>query len=166
VLARVFRGKFVAALRQAFADGQLGFYGDLKLLAEAKAFASFLRPLFRQDWVVYCKPPFGGPEHVLRYLGLHPPRGDLQSSLGRPGGPPSHLSLERLRTRQPAAPDDSDGRGVLAPLPAPRASPRLRSHSPLRLSGPPTAHGSLAPLLPASGTTNRLARHPRTAARG
>jgi len=50
VLRRVFRGKFVAALKRAFADGQLGFYGDLKLLAEAKAFASFLRPLFRQDW--------------------------------------------------------------------------------------------------------------------
>jgi hypothetical protein len=71
VLSRVFRGKFVAALRQAFDDGQLGFYGDLKLLAEAKAFSSFLRPLFRQDWVVYCKPPFGGPEHVLRYLGRY-----------------------------------------------------------------------------------------------
>src|SRR3989475_12681495 len=71
VLRRVFRGKFVAALRQAFADGQLGFYGDLKLLAKAKAFASFLRPLFRKDWVVYCKPPFGGPEHVLQYLGRY-----------------------------------------------------------------------------------------------
>jgi hypothetical protein len=71
VLSRVFRGKFVAALRQAFDDGQLAFYGELKLLAEAKAFASFLRPLFRQDWVVYCKPPFGGPEHVLRYLGRY-----------------------------------------------------------------------------------------------
>jgi hypothetical protein len=71
VLRRVFRGKFVAALKRAFADGQLGFYGDLQLLAEAKAFASFLRPLFRHDWVVYCKPPFGGPEHVLRYLGRY-----------------------------------------------------------------------------------------------
>ena len=71
VLGRVFRGKFVAALKRAFDDGQLGFYGDLKLLAEGKAFASFLRPLFRQDWVVYCKPPFDGPEHVLRYLGRY-----------------------------------------------------------------------------------------------
>src|SRR5271169_1128649 len=71
VLGRVFRGKFVAALKRAFADGQLDFYGDRKLLGDAKAFASFLRPLFRQDWVVYCKPPFGGPEHVLRYLGAY-----------------------------------------------------------------------------------------------
>ena len=71
VLARVFRGKFVAALKRAFANGQLGFHGDLKLLAEAKAFSSFLRPLFGRNWVVYCKPPFGGPEHVLRYLGRY-----------------------------------------------------------------------------------------------
>jgi predicted Zn-ribbon and HTH transcriptional regulator len=71
VLRKVFRGKFVAALQQAFADGRLGFYGNLKLLAERKAFASFLRPLFRHHWVVYCKPPFGGPEQVLRYLGRY-----------------------------------------------------------------------------------------------
>jgi hypothetical protein len=43
VLRRVFRGKFVAALKGAFNNGQLGFYGELKLLGEAKAFASFLR---------------------------------------------------------------------------------------------------------------------------
>jgi hypothetical protein len=69
VLGRVFRGKFVAALRRAFADGQLGFHGDLKPRAQSNAFSSFLRPRFGQDWVVYCKPPFGGPEHVLHYLG-------------------------------------------------------------------------------------------------
>jgi len=71
VLSRVFRGKFIAGLRRAFADGQLGFYGDLKLLAKAKAFSSFLRQLFHHDWVVYCKPPFGGPQHVLHYLGRY-----------------------------------------------------------------------------------------------
>ena len=59
------------ALKRAFADGQLGFYGDLKLLAEAKAFSSFLRPSSaRTGWSI-CKPPFGGPEHVLRYLGRY-----------------------------------------------------------------------------------------------
>jgi len=71
VLSRVFRGKFIAGLRRAFAKGQLGFYGDLKLLAKAKAFSSFLRQLFHHDWVVYCKPPFGGPQHVLHYLGRY-----------------------------------------------------------------------------------------------
>jgi hypothetical protein len=71
VLRRVFRGKFVAALRQAFQEGQLNFHGNLTSLAQPKTFAAWLRPLFRKDWVVYSKPPFGGPEHVLQYLGRY-----------------------------------------------------------------------------------------------
>src|SRR6516165_4150529 len=71
VLARVFRGKFVDALKHAFAEGQLGFHGELQLLASPRAFAAFLGPLFRRKWVVYCKPPFGGPEYVLHYLGAY-----------------------------------------------------------------------------------------------
>ena len=71
VLSRVFRGKFVAALKRAYIEGKLGFHGDLKLLAQPRIFSSWLRQLFRHDWVVYCKPPFGGPEHALRYLGAY-----------------------------------------------------------------------------------------------
>jgi hypothetical protein len=71
VLCRVFRGKFVAGLRQAFQEGQLNFHGDLTCLAQPKIFAAWLRPLFRKDWVVYSKPPFGGPEYVLQYLGRY-----------------------------------------------------------------------------------------------
>jgi hypothetical protein len=71
VLRRVFRGKFVAALRQAFQEGQLNFHGNLTCLAHPKTFAAWLRPLFRKDWVVYAKPPFGGPEYVLQYLGRY-----------------------------------------------------------------------------------------------
>jgi hypothetical protein len=71
VLGAVFRGKFHNALQRAFRDGKLSFHGDLKLLAQPKIFAAWLRPLFRQDWVVYAKRPFGGPEHVLRYLGRY-----------------------------------------------------------------------------------------------
>jgi hypothetical protein len=71
VLSRVFRGKFVAALKRAFEDGQLSFHGDLRLLAQSKTFCSWLRPLFRKDWVVYAKRPFGGPEYVLQYLGRY-----------------------------------------------------------------------------------------------
>jgi Putative transposase/Transposase zinc-binding domain len=71
VLSRVFRGKFVAALKTVFRKGQLEFCGQLAPLAEPRAFARWLRPLFRQDWVVYSKPPLGGPEHVLRYLGAY-----------------------------------------------------------------------------------------------
>ena len=71
VLRKIFRGKFVDALEQAFQNGQLRFEGDLKLLAQPKIFAAWLRPLFRQDWVVYLKRPFGGPAYVLHYLGRY-----------------------------------------------------------------------------------------------
>jgi hypothetical protein len=71
VLGRVFRGKFHEALQRAFHDGKLNFHGDSKLLAQPKTFAAWLRPLFRKDWVVYAKRPFGGPQHVLRYLGRY-----------------------------------------------------------------------------------------------
>jgi Putative transposase/Transposase zinc-binding domain len=71
VLSRVFRGKFVAGLRQAFHDRRLHCEGKLAALAQHKTFAAWLRRLFRQDWVVYAKPPFGGPEHVLHYLGRY-----------------------------------------------------------------------------------------------
>jgi hypothetical protein len=80
VLSRVFRGKFVAGLRSAFQSGTLQFHGHLLPLAEPRAFASWLRVLFRHDWVVYCKRPFGGPEHVLRYLGAYTHRVAISNS--------------------------------------------------------------------------------------
>ena len=71
VLGRVFRGKFIAALKRAFQDGQLDFHGGLQPLAQPKTFSSWLRTLFRKDWVVYSKRPFGGPQLVLQYLGRY-----------------------------------------------------------------------------------------------
>jgi hypothetical protein len=68
VLSRVFRGKFVDGLKKAVRRGKLSFPGALQSLAQEAAFRSFLRSLFRDDWVVYAKPPFGGPLHVLHYL--------------------------------------------------------------------------------------------------
>jgi hypothetical protein len=71
VLSKVFRGKFIAALQQAHASGQLQFHGLLRGLPQPKLFRNFIRQLFAPRWVVYCKPPFGGPELVLRYLGAY-----------------------------------------------------------------------------------------------
>ena len=71
VLKRVFRGKFTDGLKAAFLDGTLQFHGSLMHLAEPRAFRAWLRTLFRHHWVVYAKRPFGGPEHVLRYLGAY-----------------------------------------------------------------------------------------------
>ena len=71
VLSRVFRGKFVVALQRRFQQRQLIFPGSLQPLENEPAFRAFLRPLFRQNWVVYATPPFGGPHHVLGYLGRY-----------------------------------------------------------------------------------------------
>jgi len=68
VLRRVFRGKFVAGLKRLFRQRKLYFHGKLEHLSQPQPFPAFLRPLFRQDWVVYAKPPLGGPEYVLQYL--------------------------------------------------------------------------------------------------
>ena len=63
VLSRVFRGKFLAGLRAAFAKGKLRFAVD--------QFEQVLSAVVSKDWVVYAKPPFGGPEAVLSYLALY-----------------------------------------------------------------------------------------------
>ena len=71
VLSRLFRRLFLDALRDAFETGALGFFGKLAQLGEPDAFSRRLRDLRRLDWVVYAKPPFGGPEQVLAYLGRY-----------------------------------------------------------------------------------------------
>ena len=68
VLSRVFRGKFIALLRSAFRTGKLQFHGRLAELQEKSTFNALLDRAYNQDWVVYTKRPFGGPEQVLRYL--------------------------------------------------------------------------------------------------
>jgi hypothetical protein len=71
VLSKVFRGKFVGALKRMHRKSRLTFAGSIERMLEPKCFAAFLRTLFRQDWVVYAKPAFGGPEQVIRYLGRY-----------------------------------------------------------------------------------------------
>ena len=68
VLRKLFRGKLVASLREAHRDGRVDFPGALAPLKPAAAFRAFVRSLYRQTWVVYAKPPFGSPSHVLHYL--------------------------------------------------------------------------------------------------
>lgn len=77
VLSRLFRRLFLQKLQAAFAAGQLGFFGDL---ADPAAFAERLAQLRRTDWVVYAKPPFGGPEQVLAYLGRYTHRVAIANS--------------------------------------------------------------------------------------
>lgn len=68
VLSRLFRGKFLALLNEAARNSELRFAGSTTVLAQPQAWASFLRRMRRQAWVVYAKPPFGSPEQVLKYL--------------------------------------------------------------------------------------------------
>ena len=65
VLSRVYRGKFLAGLRALHTAGKLTLPGAL---AEPTAFTAWLSPWYAKDWVVYAKPPFGGPEQVLKCL--------------------------------------------------------------------------------------------------
>lgn len=68
VLSRVFRGKFLALIKAAFDQGKLAFHGKLATLADPGEFQRRLAVSARTEWVVYSKPPFGGPEQVLKYL--------------------------------------------------------------------------------------------------
>ncbi|MEM1363665.1 MAG: IS91 family transposase [Pseudomonadota bacterium] len=68
VLSRLFRRLFLEGLLALHRAGHLRFFGDLTGLEDASAFAKWLAPFRKTDWVVYAKPPFGGPEAVLAYL--------------------------------------------------------------------------------------------------
>jgi hypothetical protein len=80
VLSRLFRRLFLDELRSAFEAGDLGFFGDLANLAEPTAFIRRLRELRRVEWVVYAKPPLGGPAQVLAYLGRYTHRVAIANS--------------------------------------------------------------------------------------
>ena len=105
VLSRVYRGKFVAGLRAAYAHGQLPGYAD------ATAFERWLRRLYEHDWVVHAQPPAPSPEVVLKYLARYVSRVAFSESRllrleeGRvtftvkdykDGGRPKQLTLEAV----------------------------------------------------------------------
>jgi len=71
VLSRLFRGKFLAALAQAYDKGELALRGPCADLADPSRFARFKDHLYRHDWVVYAKRPFAGATHVFHYLGRY-----------------------------------------------------------------------------------------------
>jgi predicted Zn-ribbon and HTH transcriptional regulator len=73
VLSRLFRRLFLEKLSAAHAASRLRFFGDHAQLAERDAFAKYLAPLRKAEWVVYAKRPFGGPDQVLAYLSRYTP---------------------------------------------------------------------------------------------
>jgi hypothetical protein len=71
VLSRIFRGKFVEAVRRAYDRSELDLAGGSEHLRAPAAWRAFVDALFETDWVVYAKPAFGGATAVLRYLGRY-----------------------------------------------------------------------------------------------
>jgi len=71
VLSRLFRRLFLEAIDEAYRNGELEFHGSLEALKDPKQFAYHLKPVRHIDWVVYAKPPFGGPEQAIDYLGRY-----------------------------------------------------------------------------------------------
>jgi hypothetical protein len=67
-LSRLFRGKFLAMLQRAYDQGHLGCHGQQQHLADPQAFRTLMESCWQREWVVYAKPPFGGPQQVLAYL--------------------------------------------------------------------------------------------------
>ena len=79
VLSRVFRGKFLALLRSAFDRGKLSFHGKLAPLADPGRFQRRLADAAKTEWIVHAKPPFGGPEQVLKYLARYTHRAAISN---------------------------------------------------------------------------------------
>jgi hypothetical protein len=80
VLSRLFRRLFLEKLMAAHARGRLGFFGELSHLADPARFRAHLAPLRQAEWVVYAKPPFGGPAAVLAYLARYTHRVAIANS--------------------------------------------------------------------------------------
>jgi hypothetical protein len=80
VLKRMFRGKMLAMLKVAHADGKLQFFGPHADLADNANFKSFLKTLYDINWHVYAKRPFAGPEQVLAYLARYTHRVAISNS--------------------------------------------------------------------------------------
>jgi Putative transposase/Transposase zinc-binding domain len=80
VLSRLFRRLFLEKLVAAHNTGRLTFFGNYTPLANARAFARYLAPLRKTEWVVYSKRPFGGPEAVLAYLSRYTHRVAIANS--------------------------------------------------------------------------------------
>ena len=79
-LSKTFRRLFLDGLEAAFRRGELGFFGGLVPLAELAAFAERVRALRQSAFIVYAKPPFGGPERVLAYLARYTHRTAIANS--------------------------------------------------------------------------------------
>ena len=135
VLSRLFRRLFLEKLMAAHEAGRLRFFGDHAPLAEPEAFAKYLAPLRKAEWVVYAKRPFGGPEAVLAYLSRYTHRVAISNSrliAFNDAGVTFKWKDYRAKGRDKAKVMTLASRRVHPPLPHPCPARRLPSHPPLR----------------------------------
>jgi hypothetical protein len=129
----------VAGLKRAFRQSELTFFGFCQPLNQEKAFAAFLRTLFREDWVVYAKRPFGGPEHVLHYLARYTHRVAI-SNHRLVNVTDTHVSFRwKDYAHQQAPSDDPQPRGVSAPVSPACPASRIPTNPLLRSARQPTS---------------------------
>jgi hypothetical protein len=136
VLSRLFRRLFCDKLAAAHQAGALQCFAEHAALAQADAFAAWLRPLRRGDWVVYAKRPFAGPHAVLAYLSRYTHRVAIANSQlitvddqGVTFKWKDYRARGRCRYGRMTLPVADSG--VHAPLPAPCAAARLPPYPPL-----------------------------------
>ena len=156
VLSRVFRGKFVSGLKRMFRKGNLSFPGYI--LPPRKAFRSFLRTLFRHDWVVYAKRPFGGPEHVLHYLARYTHRVAISNHrlVSFAEGKVTFRWKDYAHGNKPV--DGSRRGGVPSSVYVARLAAWLRPHPLFRVLGESATVGSVAAVPAANRRSLRLPR--------
>ena len=135
VLSRVFRGKFVAALRRAYVRGDLKLTGATERLRDPAQWHTFVDALFETDWVVYAKPAFGGASAVLRYLGRYTHRVAISNHrLIAFDGERVTFQWKDYAHGESVAHDDADRHGVSPALRAAHPAAWLCPHSAVWLS--------------------------------
>jgi hypothetical protein len=152
VLSRLFRRRFLTMLQQAFAAGSLTFHNALAKLTDPRAFARYLAPTARAEWVVYAKPPFGGPQRVLEYLGRYTHRVAIANSrlVALADGQVAFRWKDyRHAARQKVM--RLEAGGIRAALPAARPALRIPAHPPLRLARQPQPRGEAGTLSSLAG---------------
>jgi len=80
VLSRLFRGKFLSHLQELHRQGSLQFHGQAEPLQDGRTFRQLTHELYKKEWIVYAKRPFGGPQQVINYLGRYTHRIAISNS--------------------------------------------------------------------------------------
>ena len=137
VLSRLFRGKFLARLQDAFDRGMLSFHGSIAALADPVEFQRRLAASAQTEWVVYAKPPFGGPEQVLKYLARYTHRVAISNSrLTALEGDEVAFLWKDYAHKARQKDDEAEVGGVHPPVPPARAADRASCGSGTTASWP------------------------------